>query len=113
MKSLSEIQKENKVWAIYNFGIVPLWQPMAGINEETGELNHHVLKRSQKIRTNEDHNEGIKDAVADILLYLINFCNIEGIDLEKQLNETWAEVKQRNWRKNKETGKPIKKKIKK
>lgn len=100
MKTLSEIQEEQKPWVTHNFPNRHSWHPLLGLQEEVGELAHHYLKREQKIRLNEDHNAGIKDSVADIVIYLLDFCSAEGIDLEKELNETWERVRQRDWKEN-------------
>ena len=104
--NLRIIQLEQKEWALRNFGDKPSWHPLLGIAEEVGELCHGYLKREQGIRgTAENHAEEIKDAVGDIQIYLIDFCNREHLDLQSIIQETWAEVKKRNWKENPETGK--------
>jgi NTP pyrophosphatase (non-canonical NTP hydrolase) len=102
--TLKQIQEEVKVWEKKNFGDRPGWQPLLGLQEEVGELAHHYLKRAQGIRISEDHNAGIADAVADIVIYLLDFCNTEGIDLEATLKATWQEVSKRDWTKNRLNG---------
>ena len=104
MKTIKEIQDEVKDWAYHNFGNQPSLHPLLGIGEETGELQHHFLKREQKIRTNEDHDEKIKDALADLFIFMCDFSNCEDIDLEAVINGVWDNVKQRNWKTNKENG---------
>jgi len=99
MKTLGEIQKEHYEWARRNFGDFEAWQTLLGLQEELGELSHSYLKRHAGIRMNEDHDAKIKDAVADILVFLCGFCSTQEIDLEKQLNVTWEEVKKRDYRK--------------
>ncbi len=99
---LSDIQEEMKPWLRHNFGDRPAWQPLLGLMEELGELSHAFLKREQGIRTAEDHDAAIRDGVADILIYLMDFCNAEGINLATALRETWARVKQRDWKANPE-----------
>lgn len=98
MKRLRTLQDELLSWQQHNFPHRPSWQPLLGLQEELGELSHAYLKRAQKIRTTENHTENIKDAVGDIVVYLADFCNAEGIDLEEAIFETWARVKQRDWR---------------
>lgn len=122
---LDQIQKEIEVWTEYNFGnrgVGEQWQQLLGLIEECGELagvvseegyidengnmlklqnavgklSHCFLKRSQGIRK-KDYDAGIKDAVGDIMVYLLNFCNKEGISVETCLEETWNEVKKRDW----------------
>ena len=66
-----------------------------GLAEEVGEL------ASAHIESNE---EKIVDSVGDIEIYLADYCNKKEINLEKTTDETWRQVKQRNWNKNKENG---------
>jgi NTP pyrophosphatase (non-canonical NTP hydrolase) len=101
---INQVQEELKPWVKHNFGDRPSWQPLLGIQEEVGELSHAYLKRAQGIRVNENHTEAIKDAVADIIIYLCDFCNTENINLEEQIAKTWAEVSKRNWKANPEKG---------
>lgn len=76
-----------------------------GVAEETGELCHHVLKMEQGIRgTAAEHLDGIADAVGDICIYLSGLCSALGLDFELCVRDAWNEVKERNWRANKETG---------
>jgi len=64
--------------------------------EEGGELAHAFLKRHQGIRkvTLDD----VGDAVGDIIVYLADFCNAYGIDLQESVDETWDKVKYRDWK---------------
>jgi NTP pyrophosphatase (non-canonical NTP hydrolase) len=105
MEILKKVQKELKPWQEHNFPGRPSWQPLLGIQEEVGELAHAYLKQTQGIRTNENHVEAIKDALGDILVYMCDFCNAEGIDLADELSKTWDIVKLRDWKKNSHTGK--------
>jgi len=103
--SLRGIQQEQVEWVAHNFGTDrPAWHPLLGVQEEVGELSHAFLKRAQGIRVNEDHDAAIKDAVADIVIYLLDFCTAEGIDLQSVLAETWAQVKARDWKVAPESG---------
>lgn len=104
MKSLTEIQAEMKPWVLHNFGDRPAWQPLLGAVEEVGELSHAFLKKSQGIRVNEDHDEAMKDAVADTVIYLMDFCNVQGYSLHQLVHETWEKVGKRDWKKNAATG---------
>lgn len=101
---LQALQKQQKKWAIKNFGEIPSWQPLIGVVEEIGELAHSYLKRAQGIRNNEDHNAGIRDAIGDIVVYLADFCNREGIDFEETVRDVWVKVAKRDWKKNKDKG---------
>jgi len=101
---LKQIQLEQHEWQQRNFPNNTDTEPLLGVVEEIGELCHAVLKQRQGIRIDEDHLAALRDAVGDIMIYLIGFCNIKGYDLEEILQETWDQVKKRDWQKNKENG---------
>lgn len=104
---IDEFSEIVRRWAEKNFGPdVPVWQPLLGIGEELGELNHHFLKRAQGIRgTAEEHREAMGDAVADIFIYLVDFCNRERIDLDWEIRKAWTNtVSKRDWKANPITG---------
>jgi NTP pyrophosphatase (non-canonical NTP hydrolase) len=103
--SLGDVQKSQKPWVKHNFGNRPSWMPLIGVMEELGELAHAFLKKAQGIRgTAKEHDLAIKDAVADIVIFLCDFCSSQGIDLEREVIETWAKVKTRDWKKDKKMG---------
>lgn len=82
-KSIETIQREHLAWATYNFGERRPDDPHLGMIEEVGELAHAMLKRRQGIRGNaEQHDAKAKDAIGDISIYMIDFCNLTGIDVE-------------------------------
>jgi len=98
MTSLGELQHELKTWQKHNFPGRDAWEPLVGVMEESGELAHAHLKRHQGIRgTPEDLDEAAKDAVGDIIVYLADYCNARGFDLQGCLNAAWFEVRQRDW----------------
>jgi NTP pyrophosphatase (non-canonical NTP hydrolase) len=104
--NLKALQREASDWSKRNFG--PHhgtgYRNLLGLMEEVGELSHAHLKHEQGIRTNEDHHAKKVDAVADILIFLVNYCDSQGIDLDDAVEKTWAEVSQRDWTKNRQTG---------
>lgn len=95
---LRELQDEVGEWSHDNFGDQPSHRPLLGIGEEVGELNHAHLKREQGIRGKQDYREAQIDAVADIVIYLCDYCRLEGIDLADAVAKTWAQVSKRNWK---------------
>lgn len=96
-----QLQLEVGNWSINNFGHQPSWRPLLGVQEEVGELSHAYLKRSQGIRkSTSDWQAEMEDAVADILIYLADFCSIECISMQRVVEETWEKVRQRDWKKN-------------
>ena len=106
MGILRQLQDQQKVWVKHNFGDRPAWQPLLGAVEEIGELAHAHLKHAQNIRVSESHIENAKDAVADTIIYLADYCSAMGFDLETLVVETWNQVKQRDWKKYPSTGLP-------
>ncbi len=94
------MQEEQVPWVEHNFPGRPSWMPLLGIMEELGELAHAHLKQAQGIRTEEDHDALARDAVADIVIFLADYCSARGFDLESLVKETWAEVKKRDWKAN-------------
>lgn len=101
MTTLRELQDELLPWQQHNFPGRATWEPVMGVAEEAGELSHAFLKRHQRIR-GENHDEEIKDAIGDIIVYLADVCNAEDFDLQECLDITWAKVKKRDWRPNQE-----------
>ena len=99
--NFKELQKKAKAWTDRNFPTAQPWEPLVGAVEEIGELAHAHLKAHQGIRTNENHALGKVDAVGDIIIYLCHYCSLSGIDLQKAVDDTWAEVEKRDWKKNK------------
>lgn len=88
----TKLQKELFVWFKNNFWInnpqLSLKQQLIGIIEEHGELCHSILKKHQNIRLTEKHDDNIKDAIGDILVYTVNAFSIIGVDLSSiQLND--------------------------
>jgi len=104
--SLKAFQAEQREWSLRNFGesYGTGYRALLGAGEEMGELFHSHLKAEQGIRTNKDHKANMIDAIADVIIYLADYCNGQGIDLEDALRTTWAQVRQRDWLRNKETG---------
>ena len=98
--SLRRIQSEQKVWCKETFKNHKPYQSILGVIEEVGELAHSHLKMEQGIRgTQEHHIEKAKDAVGDIMIFLIDYCNEMGYDIEKCLEVAWDEVSQRTYEK--------------
>lgn len=105
--SIKTLQQEQKQWAEYNFPKKPNWNMMLGtgallgIIEEVGELAHAHLKEAQGIRGDQTkHQAAAKDALGDIFIYMLDYMSSRGWDAERIIEETWMEVKKRDWRKN-------------
>lgn len=107
MGRITELQKEVGTWSLNNFGEQDKTNAFLGIVEEVGELSHALLKNRQGIRgmNAQASKEAIGDALADIFIYMLDFCEKNGYNLEDLIEETWESVKKRNWRENNVNGK--------
>lgn len=98
--TLRQLQDEQKTWVAHNFGARPVLQPFIGMVEELGELAHAILKLWQGIRGSPEELEAeAKDALADLIVFACDYATSRGWDLETLLGDTWAEVKQRDFKK--------------
>ena len=101
--NLQCIQREVAQWTKKNFGHRPAYWPLLGVSEEVGELCHAHLKQEQGIRgTATELEVKAKDAVGDIVIYLISYCDKRGWDFEAIISETWRKVSKRDWAKQRE-----------
>jgi len=98
------LQSQVKEWTAHNFPFTLSHHPLLGAMEELGELAHAHLKNEQGIRTDECHLENKCDAIGDIIIYLADYCNREGIDLQEAVAVTWAKVQKRDWIKDPKNG---------
>lgn len=98
---IREIQKEQREWAVRNFGPRNSIDALLGVGEELGELFHAQLKFRQKIRnsTQEFFELKAKDAIGDIVIFLMDYCNANGWDIEDIISNVWDTVKTRDWKK--------------
>lgn len=107
MGILRDVQNEQKAWLEHNFPHRRPEHQLLGLVEEIGELAHARLKREQGIRGAAEHwTAKEKDAVGDILIFLLGHCNENNWDLEEILLNTWGEVKCRDWKRYPKTGLP-------
>lgn len=98
MIDLTQLQNEVGAWSRKNFGDQPAYRPLLGVAEETGELCHAFLKKEQNIRLEENHDAKLKDAVGDIVIYLADFCERTGINLDQCIYDAWSLVQEREWK---------------
>jgi NTP pyrophosphatase (non-canonical NTP hydrolase) len=104
--TLRKLQSVSGRWAARNFGDKrPTYHPLLGISEEVGELCHAHLKKEQGIRgTTDELNAQAKDAVGDIVIFLADYCNLNGFDLQDSVDSAWSEVSKRDWTVNRDSG---------
>lgn len=101
---LRDLQHDIGVWSRANFGDQPSTYALLGVMEEAGVLAHAHLKGLQGIRmTPEEVREKKEDAVADIVIYLLDYCEREGLLFEQALIDTKNKVLKRNWKDNPQT----------
>jgi len=92
---LAKLQNEIDLWNDANFPRKQSYQPLLGVMEEIGELSHAHLKMEQGIRAAIQYDK--EDAVGDIVIYLIDYCNQNNIDFANAITKTWEQVRQRDW----------------
>lgn len=101
--NLRNLQTEVYEWQNRNFPAAEAIHLFLGVVEEVGELAHAILKLKQGIR-GDNHEAEAKDAVGDIMIFLMNYCSRNDWWLDDILAETWEEVRKRDWLANPEDG---------
>jgi NTP pyrophosphatase (non-canonical NTP hydrolase) len=106
--SLKKLRKEHKVWSTYNFGKQPTYISVYGIMEELGELSHAQAKDELGIRgTPEELKMKKKSAIADIVIYLAEYCRSLDMKLDECVAWKWEIVKKRDFKKYPMSGEPL------
>jgi NTP pyrophosphatase (non-canonical NTP hydrolase) len=104
--TLLQLQFEVAEWGRRNFPNALPYQPLLGAQEEIGELAHAHLKMEQGIRgTRLEHIDAKCDAVADCVIFLAHYCELNGLEFSVLVEEVWNQVKQRDWIKFPKNGK--------
>ena len=99
---LKELQVNASSWSKRNFGEHhgTGYRNLLGVSEEVGELCHAQLKGEQVIRHTPDEILAMKkDAVGDIVIFLCNYCDSQGISIDDCVKSAWDEIKNRDWTK--------------
>ena len=106
MFSIKAMQFRHREWRQQNFPDTEPWEALAGLMEEVGELAHAHLKGKWGIRGMKGKAIVTKkrDAVGDIFIFLMSYCNDNDLDLESCITDAWAEVQARDWQANPQTG---------
>lgn len=73
------------------------YRNLLGMQEELGELCHSHLKQEQGIKMEEDHEFKKRDAIGDLMGFLICYCDSQNIDIEVCMKEAWTVVKERSY----------------
>lgn len=71
--------------------------PFLGMVEEMGELAAPMVKRIQGrgFKTEAEYKPAVKDALADMLIFMCDYANREGVNLAETLEEVWDTVQKR------------------
>lgn len=101
---LTKLQCEMECWEKKNFPNETSNDMLLGIMEEVGELSRAVRKRSEGIRSSEDHDAKEIDAIGDIFISLTQYCSLRGLNLAQCVLITWEEVRKRDWIRYPENG---------
>jgi NTP pyrophosphatase (non-canonical NTP hydrolase) len=94
--NIDDLQAQHEKWASHNFPNTKSGDVLLGIVEEVGELSHAHLKMVQEIRGT--RNSDKIDAIGDILIYMVHYCNLEGISMQMAMEDTWKKVSRRDWK---------------
>ena len=105
MLTLRELQSQQREWVERNFpGRQPFYS-LLGAVEEIGELSRAHLKSLQGIRgSRDDHHAAKIDAIGDVVIFLADYCTANGIDFQSAVEDTWRDVKRRDWVSDPESG---------
>lgn len=93
---IKQIQRDHAVWLAENFPNYEAWECVVGAQEELGELAAAFLKAHQCINKKDPAAE--RDAVGDIIIFLMGFCTARGYAIEDCIREAWSVVRTRNKR---------------
>jgi NTP pyrophosphatase (non-canonical NTP hydrolase) len=97
-------QKELDEWQARNFGRHDddALKCALGMAEEVGEVCHHVLKGTQRIRggVNGMNKAEIADGVADVLIYGLQLLSVLSLDAEAEISAVIEQVLARDWQAN-------------
>lgn len=96
MADLQQLQEDLHIWRMRNFPDATPNQQFLGMVEEMGEMAHAMLKTDQQIRG--AVYEDIKDAIADLTIFMMGFCSLMGWDLSTLVAATASNiVMRRDW----------------
>ncbi len=95
---LRALQARLANWTNHNFPNAKRWEPLLGMGEELGELDHAFLKAHQGIRgTQDEHYREMQDAIGDIVVYMCHFCSLNNLNLAECVSFALDEVLERDW----------------
>jgi NTP pyrophosphatase (non-canonical NTP hydrolase) len=94
---VAQTQEAIYEWSLEQFGDQDPENPLIGAQEELGEVSRIVLKGKQGIRQEELADEDLEMEVADIVIYLMDFCARNDVDLAEGLHRARTKVLDRDF----------------
>lgn len=100
---IDEIQSAHAAWQAAKFPGFESWECLLGAQEELGELARAHLKAHEITRyganraglDEEALARAARDAVGDVVLFLMGYCNARGWRFSDCVREAWREVEGR------------------
>lgn len=89
---VAQTQAEIGAWSREQFGDQDSVNPLIGAQEELGEVAQITLKRRQGIREDEFTNQDLEIEVADVIIYLMDFCERNNVSMAHGLEEAQRKV---------------------
>jgi NTP pyrophosphatase (non-canonical NTP hydrolase) len=103
--TLDWLQARHAKWARANFPDEMPRDVFLGVVEEVGEWSHAILKSHQGIRgTAAEHEAAERDAIGDVLQYVMHYCDLRGWSLADIVLATMDHVHKRDWSANRLDG---------
>lgn len=96
-EDVRETQEAIYEWSLEQFGDQDSENPLLGAQEELGEVSRIVLKNKQSIRQDEMADEDLEMEVADVVIYLMDFCARNDIDLAEGIDRSRNKVLDRDF----------------
>ncbi|EGQ44328.1 MAG: MazG nucleotide pyrophosphohydrolase [Candidatus Nanosalina sp. J07AB43] len=97
-EDIAETQEAIYEWSLEQFGDQDPENPLIGAQEELGEVSRIVLKEKQSIRQDEEFaEEDLEVEVADVVIYLLDFCARNDVSLSEGLHEARTKVLDRDF----------------
>lgn len=96
---LNAIQDELALWHARNFPNSSPENMLIGTMEELGELAHANLKSRE---LGKDLTAKERDAIGDIVVFLMEYCNMREFCMADIIRETWEDVRQRDYTKERQ-----------
>lgn len=94
---VQETQQAIYEWSLEQFGDQDPKNPLLGAQEELGEVSRIVLKNDQAIRQDEMAQEDLEMEVADVVIYLMDFCARNDVDLATGIDRARNKVLDRDF----------------